>query len=85
MFSYFLHYRNLRGCVSLKKKKSQGKAVEVTVNKKEKTLKTFSWMSKNSASRLWLFGPGVSDSSKSDIVRLAAIMTHDILASWVIT
>ncbi len=41
----------IRGCVSLKKKKSQGKAVEVTVNSKEKTLKIFVWnLSKNSAS-----------------------------------
>jgi hypothetical protein len=49
------------------------------------TFKTFAWMSKNSASRQWLVGPGVSDSSESDIARLAAIMTHDALALWVIT
>jgi hypothetical protein len=29
------------GCTSLKKEKSQGKAVEVTVNSKEENLKTF--------------------------------------------
>jgi hypothetical protein len=37
--------------MSLKKYKSQGKAVEVTVKSKEETLKTFVWISsKNSAS-----------------------------------
>jgi hypothetical protein len=37
--------------VGLKKYKSQGKAVEVTVNSKEETLKTFAWIySKSSAS-----------------------------------
>ncbi len=41
----------VRGCVSSKKDKSHGKAVEVTVNSKEETLKTFVWISsKNSAS-----------------------------------
>jgi hypothetical protein len=30
--------------VSLKKYKSQGKAVEVTLNSKEETLKTFVWI-----------------------------------------
>ncbi len=39
----------VRGCVSLKKYKSQDKAVEVTVNSKEETL--FVWISyKNSTS-----------------------------------
>ncbi len=44
--------KHVRGCVSLKKYKSQGKAAEVTVNsKEEKTLMTFVWISsKNSAS-----------------------------------
>jgi hypothetical protein len=43
-----------RGCVSLKNLKSQGKAVEVTLNIKEETLKTFVWiLSKNSASTLY--------------------------------
>ncbi len=44
----------VRGCVSLKKYKSQGKAVAVTVSsKEEKTLQTFVWISsKNSASVL---------------------------------
>ncbi len=46
---------SIKGCVNLKKYKSQGKAVEVTVNSKEekrgKTLKTFVWISsKNVAS-----------------------------------
>ncbi len=41
----------VRGCVSLKKQKSQGKAVEDTVNSKENSLKTFNWiLSRNSAS-----------------------------------
>ncbi len=35
----------IRGCVSLKKQKSQGNAVEVTVNSKEENLKTFVWIS----------------------------------------
>ncbi len=40
-----------RGWVNLKKYKSEGKSVEVTVNSKEKTLKTFVWISStNSAS-----------------------------------
>ncbi len=41
----------VRGCASLNKKKSQAKAVEVTVNSKEKTFETFVWISsKNLAS-----------------------------------
>ncbi len=35
----------VRGCVSLKKLKSQGKAPEVTVISKEETLKIFVWIS----------------------------------------
>ncbi len=42
----------MRGCVSLKKWKAQGKAVEVTVNSKEENLKTFVRISSNSASDL---------------------------------
>jgi hypothetical protein len=39
--------------MSLKKKKSQGKAVEMTVNRRRKTLKIFVWISsENSASVL---------------------------------
>jgi hypothetical protein len=41
----------VRGCVNLKKLKSQGKAIEETVNSKEETFKTYVWISsKNSAS-----------------------------------
>ncbi len=41
----------VRGCVNLKKYKTQGKAVEVTVIARRRTLKTFVWISsKNSAS-----------------------------------
>jgi hypothetical protein len=40
----------VRGCLSMKKYKSQGKPVEVTVKSKGKTLRTFVWiLSKNSA------------------------------------
>ncbi len=43
--------KNVRGCVSLKKKKSLDKAVEVTVKARRKSFKTFVWiLSKNSAS-----------------------------------
>ncbi len=50
-FSFFLLYsvhsnctlETVRGRVSLKKYKSQGKAVEMTVNSKETTIKTFVW------------------------------------------
>jgi hypothetical protein len=35
----------VRGCVSLKKKKSQSKAVEVIVNSKEENSKTCVWIS----------------------------------------
>jgi len=37
LLSTFLSTETVRGCVSLKKKKSQGKAVEVTVNSKEES------------------------------------------------
>jgi hypothetical protein len=40
----------VRGCVSLKKYKSQGKAVEVTVNSKEELFELLLYLSKNSAS-----------------------------------
>ncbi len=48
-----LTVETVRGCVSLKKYKSQIKAVEMTVIAMRKTLKTFVWISsKNSASGL---------------------------------
>jgi hypothetical protein len=54
-FSFTVHsnwtVETLRGCVSLKKYKSQGKTVEVTVNSKKENSKTFVWvLTKNSAS-----------------------------------
>jgi hypothetical protein len=57
-------YVPVRGCVSLKKKESQGKAAEVTVN--SKFLKTFIWiLTKNSAT-----GSGGRD-ERSAAARLA--------------
>ncbi len=43
----------VRGCVSSKKLKSQGKAVEVAVNSKEKILKTFVWISSKNLASAW--------------------------------
>ncbi len=40
-FHTFSFTETVRGCVSLKKKKSQGKAVEVTVNSKEENCQDF--------------------------------------------
>jgi hypothetical protein len=40
-FPPFSFTETLRGCVSLKKQKSQGKAVEMTVNNKEDNSKDF--------------------------------------------
>jgi hypothetical protein len=63
-----LTVETVRGCVILKKEKSQGKAAEVPVNSKEKTLKTFVWISsKNSAS-----GRGAS----------ALLRVHNALDIW---
>jgi hypothetical protein len=57
-------WRSKKCFVSLIKLKSQGKAIEVTVNNKEKTHKTFVWiLSKNSPSgpvqpsRIWTTRP----------------------------
>ncbi len=58
---FFTVYSNwsvetVRGCVSLKKYKSQGKAVEVAMNRKEETFKTFVLIScKNLASGKHIF------------------------------
>ncbi len=41
-FLPFSFTETARGCLSLKKSKSQGKAVEVTVNNKEDTIQTLS-------------------------------------------
>jgi hypothetical protein len=50
-FPPFSFTETVRGCGSLKKYKSQGKAVEVTVNNKEENSLDFVWiLSKNSVS-----------------------------------